>query len=151
MVWYGASPVTTSYTTKFNVQDFYNFTDLRTSRDYFLLVDRFLQPRIGVFTARSEPHHNAFRSLAGKKQAALRLRALVAGLSALRHRFEYMSVHVTFVEGKVVLGQVFLRVLQFLHMPQMILTHLFIYTLLLPGQTGEIWDPSKKQCPFGKR
>ena len=55
-----------------------------------------------------------------------------------------------FVVDKVALGQGFLRVLGlslYNIIPVVLHTHLYLYAAL-PGQTGEVWEPSKKAVLF---
>jgi hypothetical protein len=81
-------------------------------------------------------------------------RVLVAGLLPPTPGFDPRSVHVRFVVDKGALGQVFLQVLWISLVsisPHQCAILISIYMLLLPkGQTGEAWEPSKKQCSFGK-
>ena len=58
-------------------------------------------------------------------------RQLVAGISLRSRRFDSRSVRVRCVVEKLTLGQVFL---------------IFVYVLLLPGQTGKDWKPSKNNA-----
>ena len=71
------------------------------------------------------------------------------------HRGDLGSIHAWFAKDKVELRLFFLlRVFRFsLSLPfQQRSTLIFMYMLPLPeGQTGETWEPSKKQCYFGNR
>ena len=78
---------------------------------------------------------------------------LVAGLSTRRLEFDPRSVHVGFVEDKMALGQVFSKYFCF---PVSVLFHycsipIFIYMLVLRGQTSEAWEPSKGNLLSGNR
>jgi len=76
------------------------------------------------------------------------LRRLVFGLSPRRHKFYRGSVDVRFFVDTVVLGQAFVSLSLSFHQ---CFTLISIDILLLPvGQTGEVWEPSKKQCARGK-
>ena len=69
------------------------------------------------------------------------------GLSPRRPRFDFSPVYVQFVVEKVAKNQAFLPVFRF---PLSTIFHqrsilMFIYMLHLPqGNTGEVWEPSKK-------
>jgi len=68
--------------------------------------------------------------------------------------FDTTSDHTRFVVAKVALGQIFLRIIRYflsisLHVCSiLIIIHMF---LLSERQTGEHWDTSEKQRPFGNR
>ena len=86
------------------------------------------------------------------KEAIPWLRRWVAGLSPQRPRFDARSVPLLFVVDKVALGQGFLRVLRLSLVsiiPPVFHTHLYLYAVL-PGQTDEVWEPSKKAEVFWK-
>jgi hypothetical protein len=74
------------------------------------------------------------------------------GLSLWSYGLDPMSVHVRFVVDKVALGHVSLEYFCF---PLSVSFHqrstlIFIYMLLFQKdvQTGEAWEPSKKQCSW---
>jgi len=82
------------------------------------------------------------------------LRQSVAGLSPQRLGFDPWSFHARSVVDKVVLAHFFLRILRFspVSIIPPVLQTFFIYILILTeGQTGETWEPSKKQCSFGNQ
>ena len=79
------------------------------------------------------------------------LKRLVGGLPPPRTGLDPRSVHVRFMVDRAALGQVFLRVLLFVQSFYRCSVLTFIYTLLLPEQTGEIREPSKPQYFIGNR
>jgi len=79
------------------------------------------------------------------------LRWLVGGVSLPRAGLDPRSVHVTFMVDRAALEQVFLRVLVFSQSFYGCSVLTFVYTLLLPGQTGETREPSKTQQFCGNR
>jgi hypothetical protein len=90
---------------------------------------------------------NIDRFLSGRTSLRITYIRFMAG-------FDLRSVHVRRVVVKVALGQVFVPVLRFsrsvsFHQCSILIC---IYTLLLAeGQTGEAWEPSRKQCASGSR
>jgi len=103
--------------------------------------------RYGVFAMRYNLNlYIYFRLVFVFKEAIPWLRRWVASLSPRRPRFEVRSVPLLFVVDKVALGQGFLRVLRLSLVniiPLVLRTHLYLYAAL-PWQTGEVWEPSKK-------
>jgi len=73
------------------------------------------------------------------------LRRSVGGLSPPTAVLDPKSVHGRFMVDRAALGQVFLLVLPFVQSFYRYSILTFMYTLLLPGQTGETRDPSKTQ------
>ena len=68
--------------------------------------------------------------------------------------FDLRSAHVRRVVVKVALGQIFVPVLRFSRSVSFHQCYILIciYTLLLAErQTGEAWEPSRKQCASGSR
>ena len=67
--------------------------------------------------------------------------------------FDTRSVHMRFLVVKQTLGQIFsppsTSVFLSVSFPPILRTHLSYTSLLLEGQRGEAWEPSKKQCSLG--
>ena len=90
---------------------------------------------------------NIDRFLSGRTSLRITYIRFMAG-------FDLRSAHVRRVVVKVALGQVFVPVLRFSRSVSFHQCYILIciYTLLLAErQTGEAWEPSRKQCASGSR
>jgi len=108
---------------------------------YTASTDCFVYLRRSVFTARYEFNY------------CIKFMAVGRRPFTVEPGFDPRSVHMRFLLGKDTQGQIFFpEYFGFslsVSFPPIIRTHLTYTSLLLEGQTGEVWEPSKKQCSLG--